>query len=73
MGRAEVAFSDYWVLRTPCARPRAWDHLAEMSKPGLGVARSRAGSPGTGASGRQHLGQGGSVPAPATEPLLSQP
>lgn len=36
MGRADAAFSDYWVLRAPCARPRAQDHLAGMSKLGPG-------------------------------------
>lgn len=43
MGRADAAFSDYWVLRTPSARPRAWDLRAGTSK------RAQAlGGPGRG-------------------------
>lgn len=63
MGRADAAFSDYWVLRTPCARPRAWDHLSRMSKPSSG---SREGLSCFHSSGGQHLGQQGNVPAPST-------
>lgn len=36
MGRADAAFSDYWVLWKRYARPQAWDPLAGMSKSGPG-------------------------------------
>lgn len=55
MGRADAAFSDYWVLLTPRSRPRAWDYLSRMSKPSPGAGRSPGGVPERGRRGRTAL------------------
>lgn len=72
MGRADAAFSDYWVLRTPCARPRARDHLSGMSKLGAGWEGSGRGRQRR-RPGEPHLCLPGDGTARPLDPLARSP